>query len=254
MTRRCEEDFWAGKPPSLGLPKDLCLGQLGASLLVPGHWTDGLSSCILLLICGCASKSEISFEIRSPPLPTRPFLLQHYFHPQVRRKHSTTWLAGSSTARKETVGEEIKAIWGEGNRCLGDEKQKLVQTEWMSDGPSRGKTQWKQQEEFMKVRGKEKKEGCGTKGDSQKWQQKVLKTKFEQNVSGTREMENKGYWKDEDAQSSYCGERASRVRICVLNTMLSYSRTDGHTGGVLGNFVQVARRSFVQRISAGREH
>lgn len=46
----------------------------------------------------------------------------------------------------------------------------------------------------------------------------------------------------------------SVVRICVLNTMLSYSRTDGHTGGVWGNFVQVAQRSFVQRISAGREH
>lgn len=61
----------------------------------------------------------------------------------------------------------------------------------------------------MEVRGKEKKEGCGTREDSQKRQQKVPKTKFEQNVSGTREMEKKGYWKDEDALSSYCGERES---------------------------------------------
>lgn len=38
----------------------------------------------------------------------------------------------------------------------------------MNDGPSRRKTQWKQQEEFMKVRGKEKKEGCGTREDLQK--------------------------------------------------------------------------------------
>lgn len=59
----------------------------------------------------------------------------------------------------------------------------------------------------------------------------MVKTKFEQNVSGNRKMKKKGYWKDVHAQSSYCGERESGVRICVLNTMLSYPRTDGHTGG-----------------------
>lgn len=42
-------------------------------------------------------------------------------------------------------------------------------------------------------------------------------------------MDEKGHWKDEHVQSSYCGER---VRICILNTILSYSRIDGHTGGV----------------------